>query len=156
LPWTAAHVPAFGPNPIPLRGLPKNLAAVTFAAPSAGNQAFADFLNTYPENYSAHFNKNDVIPNVWAMSGPLQIPNIYSLFPSPGPNPAPDEVKAILIGKIGEMKRANVSYTQTNGEIFEFPPAIPAGGKQWMLELDYQHNYAYCKRYLGDEFGCKP
>src|SRR4051812_22497511 len=41
LPWIAANIPAFGPNTSPLTSLPTNLFAATFAAPTAGNLAFA-------------------------------------------------------------------------------------------------------------------
>jgi hypothetical protein len=155
LPWIAANVPAFGPSTGPLTGLPKNLLAVTFAAPTAGNQPFADFLNTYPDNYAAYFNANDVVPNVWATSGPLQVANIYSLFPSPGP-PTPQSFTDMLKLKVAEMKLHRVAYTQTNGKIFAFQ-TVPGQGKDpWLWELGYQHNYAYCRTFLGDQSGCKP
>ena len=160
-PWIAANVAAFGPNPTPLASLPKNLTTITFAAPTAGNAAFAQFLDANPERYRAHFNRNDVVSNVWAQSGPLRISNIDGLFPWPGPSPAPPFVQELLTRKIGEMAGAHppVSYTQTHGFIFEFPPAPSSNttpAEAWLWELGYQHNYAYCQQFLGPDAGCKP
>lgn len=150
LPWIAAHVPAFGPATVPLT-IPANLSAVTFAAPSAGNSAFATFLNNQP-NYAAYFNSNDVVSNVWATSGPLQVNNIYSLFPSPGPAPCPQSIATKLQNKMQAMQGAGVSYTQTNGTLFAFPSAQAPGKDEtarWIWEMGYQHNDAYAKTYLG-------
>lgn len=161
-PWIAANVPAFGPNQQPLQMLPPHMMAITFAAPTAGNAAFAQFLNANPASYQAHFNQNDVVSNVWAQSGPLQIANIDHLFPAPGPSPAPSPVQKLLNNKITEMNGAGVAYTQTNGTIFAFPPAEPPAekrpfeeDKKWLWELGYQHNYAYCVTFLGAD-ACKP
>ena len=160
-PWIAVNVPAFGPNEEPLRGLPENLTAITFAAPTAGNAAFAEFLDRHPARYRAHFNRNDVVSNVWAESGPLQLANIHALFPPPGPNPAPRFVREVLAFKIHQMRHAQppVSYTQTKGTIFDFPPGEPpqpmSPDDAWLWELAYQHNYAYCAQFLGPDAGCK-
>ncbi|HEV8240481.1 MAG TPA: hypothetical protein VGS57_14015 [Thermoanaerobaculia bacterium] len=160
MPWIAANVPAFGPNHQPIRRLSPNLNAITFAAPTAGNEAFAKFLDDHPERYQAHFNRNDVVSNVWARSGPLQIHNIDSLFPPPGPGPAPQSVRALLIFKIAQMERAKprVSYQQTRGVIFHFPPGElpdPVPEHPWIWQLGYEHNYAYCRHFLGPDAGCK-
>jgi len=174
-PWIAANVAAFGPNQQPLERLPANLTAITFAAPTAGNAAFAQFLDANPDRYAAHFNRNDVVSNVWAQSGPLQIDNIYGLFPAPGPSPAPALIGDVLSRKINQMASAvpPVSYTQTKGTIFDFLPAVPdpppidpppsdpppidpSPLDPWLWELGYQHNYAYCRHFLGPHGGCKP
>jgi len=160
-PWIAANVPAFGPNQQPLERLPADLTAITFAAPTAGNAAFAHFLDANPHGYSAHFNRNDVVSNVWAQSGPLQLDNIHSLFPAPGPSPAPPLVRAVLKIKIDQMACADppVRYAQTIGTIFDFPPAPlpdPPPDEPWLWELGYEHNYAYCRHFLGPDAGCKP
>ena len=84
-------------------------------------------------------------PNVWATSGP-----------PPGSNPAPNAVKPLLQDEMDAMKKANVVYAQMNGTTFKFPSATaPGGNDQWIWELGYQHNYAYCKTYIGDDVICK-
>ena len=160
-PWIAANVAAFGPNQTPLSGLPENLTTITFAAPTAGNAAFARFLDVHPERYRAHFNRNDVVSNVWAESGPLRIPNIDGLFPPPGPSPAPAFVQQLLKDKVDQMTNADppVSYTQTKGFIFECPPAPPPNPEPieaWVWELGYEHNDAYSQQFLGPTALRKP
>ncbi len=159
-PWIAANVAVFGGKQQPLQKLPANLSAITFAAPTAGDAAFAQFLDANPANYQAFFNQNDVVSNVWAESGPLQIDNIDVLFPPPGPQPPPLFVQDLLRKKIQLMAEANppVSYTQTNGAIFQFPPGqAPAGfSEPWIWELGYEHNYAYCVQFLGKHGHCTP
>ena len=160
-PWIAANVAAFGPNQSPLSSLPKHLTTITFAAPTAGNAAFAQFLDANPERYRAHFNRNDVVSNVWAESGPLRIPNIDGLFPPPGPSPAPAFVQKLLKDKVDQMAKADppVSYTQTKGFIFEVtpaPPPNPAPVEAWLWELGYEHNDAYSQQFLGPTALRKP
>ena len=155
-PWIAANVPAFGGNGGgEITALPPDLTTITFAAPTAGNEAFASFLNGQP-NYQAHFNTNDVVPYVWAASGLWSVHDIDSLFPAPGPSPAPRLVQDILQNKLNAMASAGISYTQTNGNVFAFPTVTAGGNDPWMWELDYQHNYAYCMQFLGTTGNCKP
>ena len=155
-PWIAANIAAFGGSGQPLSSLPANLNAITFAAPTAGNEAFAAFLNDNSANYQANFNTNDVIPYAWATSGPWNVSNVDNLFPSPGPNPAPSQVQSLIAVKIKEMKIAKVSYTQTNGTSFAFATVPGSGDAPWMWEMEYQHNYAYCVQFLGTQGGCQP
>jgi hypothetical protein len=154
-PWVAANVPAFGGTEggKVITGLPPSLTTITFAAPTAGNGAFASFLNGQ-SNYQAFFNTNDVVPHVWAASGPWSAYNIERLFPAPGPNPAPDLVKNLIQTRMAALSKLKISYTQTNGTSFTFP-TVPASGKDpWVWELGYQHNYAYCMTFHGNN--CKP
>ena len=157
-PWIAAHVPAFGGNGgKEVTELPPNLQTITFAAPTAGNEAFASFLNGQ-SNYQAYFNSNDVVPHVWASSGQWSAFDIDNLFPAPGPNPAPPFVQQLIQNKMTALADAQISYTQTTGKIFTFPPYTAPGkdpAARWMWELGYQHNYAYCKQFLGAAGNCK-
>jgi triacylglycerol lipase len=154
-PWIAANVPAFGgQGGQPITGLPPSLATMTFAAPTAGNDTFASFLNGQ-SNYQAYFNANDVVPHVWAASGPWSAFVIDGLFPSPGPNPAPGFVQTLIKDKMNNLAKLGISYTQTNGTTFTFP-TVAAPKNDWYWELDYQHNYAYCMQFLGKAGNCKP
>jgi len=154
-PWIAANVPAFGGHigGKVITQLPPSITAITFAAPTAGNAAFASFLNGQ-SNYRAFFNTNDVVPHVWAASGPWSAFDIKKLFPAPGPSPAPKGVADLIDAKMAALAKAGISYTQTNGTSFTFPtkPA-PAGQDPWKWELGYQHNYAYCTQFQGSN--CK-
>lgn len=157
-PWIAANVPAFGGNGGgEITALPPGLSTITFAAPTAGNEAFASFLNSQ-SNYQANFNANDVISHVWAASPPWSAFDIDNLFPSPGPNPAPGSVQTLIKDKMNDLAKAGISYTQTNGITFTFPTVAAPGdvNAPWMWELEYQHNYAYCMQFLGANANCQP
>jgi triacylglycerol lipase len=158
VPYLAANLSVFGGSGNPISSLPANLAGVTFAAPSAGNQAFADFLNACSSNYVAHFNQYDVISNVWATSGQLNMNTIDSLFPSPGLSPAPGAVQQFITSKEQQLKTSQISYAQTNGSIFKFPSKAPPSDSKdpWLWELGYQHNNAYASTFgAGDGSGSK-
>lgn len=144
VPWIASHVPAFGPNTMPLSRLPSNLTAITFAAPTAGNPAFATFLNNNPANYAAYFNSNDVVPHAWATSGVLSIDNIDALY-SPVGASVPASVTLFLNVKKLAMQKAGVTYMQTQGTMFTYPLQTPPPGTSnlWTWQLSYQHNDAY-------------
>jgi pimeloyl-ACP methyl ester carboxylesterase len=117
---------------------PANVSAITFAAPAIGDSNFADFLNRQ-SGYSANCNTNDAVPHAWCLEGQFSIPNLYKLFPSPGPSPMPPDDKLIVESIVAQMKKNGVSYQQTNVSTFTFPTTSAS----WMDELGYQHNYAY-------------
>lgn len=140
-PWAAVNL--FGQQQ-PIAQLPSALQVITFAPFAAGNQAFANFLNSQ-SNYQANFNTNDAVPHVWATSGQYSVPNMYALFPSPGPSPIPSNLQAQIQKKVNGIP-PGFSYVQTGGISFTYPSAKPpAGGpdQQWLWELSYQHNNAY-------------
>ncbi len=153
-PWIAFHVPAFRGRSTTLTYLPANLCAMTFAAPTAGNLAFAEFLNNEPIAYHAFFNSNDVVPNAWATNGPLNLNRIHTLFL---PTRIPSAVNKLLLSKKLEMAKASVSYAQTNGVSFTFPLGTPPRGTidPWIWQVGYQHNNAYCAQFLGS-INCTP
>jgi triacylglycerol lipase len=149
-PWIAANFAAFGGTSVqpvmPVTQLPASIQVITFAAPTAGNGAFAAFLNSQL-NYQAYFNTNDVVPHVWGVEGTLSAKNIQNMFSSPGPT-CPDAVKDLVAKILTEIKLNGLVYTQTNGTYFT--GAIrhePEGDAAWMAELEYQHNHAYSAQY---------
>jgi hypothetical protein len=149
-PWIATNVPHFTSPYKP--EFPSNLGVVTFAAPTAGNLAFAQYLNRQT-TYAAHFNVNDVVSNVWAETGALCLDHALKLFPGPGLSPAPLAVRAIIDHIRKKMAANKVSYAQTRGELFAYPTATPPGDldalHRWLWELNYQHNHAYNAMFLG-------
>ena len=149
-PWIATNVPNYISSNQP--EFPPNLGVVTFAAPTAGDQVFAEYLNRQ-EAYQAHFNVNDVVSNVWAETGELCIANLKKLFPPEGPAPAPPAVKGILDAIQAGMASNKVSYTQTRGQMFAYPCSTPPADKKdelerWLWQLNQQHNDAYNATFL--------
>jgi hypothetical protein len=138
-------------NQQPVTALPGNVNAITFAAPAIGDTNFANFLNGQ-SNYSANCNINDAVPHAWCLTGQFSIPEMYKLFPAPGPHPMPHNLKKKMEKKVHKMKKHGVSYQQTNAATFTFPSATLIDTKQtgekqadqeWEAELGYQHNVAY-------------
>lgn len=85
----------------------------TFAAPSAGNQAFANCYNeTFKESWR-YYNTIDVVPKAWA-----DIPSIKKLYDEPGPK-CPEDIKLAVDATDAALKGTewwdDSYYTQTNG-----------------------------------------
>ena len=138
----------------PLSSLPNSIQAISFAPFAAGNQALASCLNN-SSNYTPCFNQNDAIPHVWAIDASLNplfnVDNLYTLFPSPGPNPMPNNsMKATIQNKVTLMQKNGVSYVQTTGpNSYQF--AYPCQKDYfWDLEVGYQHNDAYADTFGSD------
>jgi Lipase (class 3) len=133
--------------------LTSQITAITFAPPAMGDSNLASFLNNQA-NYTAYFNTNDAIPYVWAVTGEFSIPNMYNLFPSPGPSPMPPNIASQIENDVTEMQNNGVSYQQTNGVTFTVPPLevrIGTPDTKWISELAYEHNEAYRDYFLGGE-----
>ncbi|MFI0786244.1 IPT/TIG domain-containing protein [Streptomyces lydicus] len=80
-------------------------AVITYAAPTAGGQSFADYFDSVPWVIDERQNNAfDLVPHAWA-----DLDTTAGWYPSPGPQ-ATDEVK-LLIGAISERTRGNV-YVQ--------------------------------------------
>jgi triacylglycerol lipase len=120
-PWIAMNID----------NLSANLSVMTFAAPTAGNAAFADYFNGMKSQ--AYFNSNDVVPQAWA-----NLAYIKTLFPSPGPS-APDAVQRAVDALLAALERANVSYTQTAGTS---GAATPESTTDWGTEVGFEHSIA--------------
>ncbi|GGJ70066.1 IPT/TIG domain-containing protein [Streptomyces brasiliensis] len=86
---------------------PKNpkFALVTFAAPTAGLQSFADYVNSRPWSLNErYFNQYDVVPQAWVESDLLYARDHWYWDPKlPGPK-ANAEVKGLLDVIIGLRK----------------------------------------------------
>jgi hypothetical protein len=129
-------------NGNPISALPSNITAMTFGTPAVGDANFANFLNNQ-SNYTAYFNTNDAIPCLWSCTGQFSIPNMYQLFPLPGPGPIPDVLHLAIQDIVDRMQKNNVSYQQTNAVLFTFEAVQETGKDPWLTELMYQHNTAY-------------
>lgn len=157
-PWLATLILQTSPVTAPL---PSNMQVITFAAFAAGNSQFASYLDNSPQ-YQANINVNDVVPQVWATSGPYNVNNIYGMFSSPGPA-MPQGDQATLKAKMKNFakKNPNFQYVQTSNPntfvgTIQPPPSFSSSKNpqksQWEWELDVQHNYAYCVQFI--QQGC--
>ena len=135
----------------PISSLPEQISAMTFAAFALGNETFAGFWNAQKSTqFQAFFNENDVVPYVWANTGRFSVPNMYKLFPDPGPNPIPGNFETLVQNKVNKMG-PGVSYSQvTNFKSFNLG-TIKAKGLtpdlRWLYELNYQHNDVYAMQF---------
>ncbi len=122
----------------------------TFAAPTAGLQAFADFYDaTFPDNSWRIYNDWDVVPNAWA-----SLQNVIdNFYPSPGPGQT--AVVHSLLKQIAATTDNN-TYVQTNqttgtvplNESYGVldPGATCATTADWFAQLATQHaNDTYLK-----------
>jgi len=89
-----------------------SIVAYTFAAPTAGLQAFADCYDQYVTTGSGNaawrvHNGYDIVPNAWA-----SLAEAEGFFPTP-PGPAANDVAKGLINQFAQSTNAN-PYVQTN------------------------------------------
>jgi hypothetical protein len=108
----------------------------TFAAPTAGNAAFA---NWYSETFSGrswrYYNTIDMVPFVWE-----NLSGITALFPSPGPS-CPDLMQGLIdLVNAWLTDWDQVSYAQTNGPGNALPNEATAMS-DWFSEVALQHNH---------------
>lgn len=142
-PWIAGTIPAFGGPVATVSRLPDSMQVITFAAPTAGNRAFAGFLDDQ-SNYQAHFNTNDVIPHVWSTAaGDFDANNIRIMFDAPGPGGCPDYIWNMISKRLTAIQAAGLDYTQTKGTNFAGAIQPSSGIDPWINEMSYQHNTAY-------------
>ncbi len=124
----------------------------TFAAPTAGNQAFATWFDTQFRNGQAIWNKYDVVANMWWNLGPGAT-SIQSFFPDPGPyaSECTDKKGQTVQAQIQELAQKLVKsgvspYVQPTQQ----PPmntdyklhssdALGKTEQDWMAQLAYQH-----------------
>ncbi|WP_181785905.1 IPT/TIG domain-containing protein [Streptomyces phytophilus] len=97
------------------------LGLVTYAAPTAGGQDFANYVDSLQwAPYERHVNAYDLIPLAWS-----DLTKALAWYPSPGPT-ATDEVEALLI-TIDGFRKGNV-YVQ------------PSANNPVTVNPDYQTN----------------
>lgn len=120
------------------------VVANTFAAPSAGNQAFADwYTNVALRGRSwRYYNSIDMIPMLWN-----NVPGIKALFPSPGKS-CPTAMKgAIDLINDWLVDIDEVSYVQPNGNGNLLQGT--ATNAEWFTEGGHQHDHNYYLTLLG-------
>jgi len=113
----------------------------TFAAPTAGNQAFADWYTNqaFRGRSWRYYNSIDMIPMGWN-----NLLGVKDLFPSPGPS-CPTAMKGV-IDMVNDwlVDIDGVSYAQTNGDGDVLQGTPTSAG--WFTEAGHQHDH---NNYLG-------
>jgi|GEM_PF-2762014 hypothetical protein len=154
-PWMACQFlnnqQPYGPDDT----LPGQLQVFAFA-PFAPWSAEVEAFLSGSQNYTAWMNANDAVPYVWQTAenqGQFYVGNMpQNLWPSVVS--MPQDVINWLNAKTQAMAKNNVSYVQINNpQTFTYALAAPptscsSDDDQWGWELSYQHNYAYCQKFL--------
>jgi triacylglycerol lipase len=119
-----------------------DILAYTFAAPSAGNQQFADWYTNNSGVISyRYFNTIDLIPMAWT-----NVPGIKDLFP-PSPT-CPIEMKLAVDAAIDLLRLDGVSYVQPNGQGTPLT-ATSQQNLDWFAEVGTQHGHNNYLQLLG-------
>jgi triacylglycerol lipase len=128
--------------------LPKaSVLPITFAAPTAGNPAFASAFDTVFASASAmrYFNALDVVPRLWASDG---LESILSLYPG-GPQ-CGHLCRSAVDDTLKALKKADLTYTQPSAST-SLPGQLYSTG--WLgafeSEVNDQHRALYYMFLLG-------
>ncbi len=109
---------------------------LTFAAPTSGNQEFADYVQDlfygFPFRY---WNTLDVVPHSWELKG---LEWIMESYPGPGPKIS-DFLYGLVYGTWFLLRHYNIIYAQPGGN------GVPTQGKLqndywWFVEAGHQHS----------------
>lgn len=125
-------------------GVKAPVVPATFAAPTAGNQAFANYYTSTFSYCPRYYNTLDIAADAWS--------NLYGvsiLYDQCG-TPVPDAVYIALLGMDGAMATTGASYAQQNannaplgGTCFAIHPA------DWYTQAHLQHGTGTYMRLLG-------
>jgi hypothetical protein len=114
----------------------------TYAAPTAGNSAFASFYTGLFKSSYRYYNTIDIVPKAWA-----DLLSIKSLYSSPGPA-CPWELKDTIDLISDWLNAIKVGYTQPN-ETGENLPGVPSPTSDFFAEALDQHDHNYYLKLLG-------
>jgi acetyl esterase/lipase len=121
-----------------------NTQVYTYAAPSAGNSAFATGFNARLPNSYRYWNSLDAIPHAWETL--LELEWIYSGIGIPTPSWAKDTIDGLEIALAASEVYYNSVYTQPNGAGTELTGTASSSSTTFIAEVAYQHQ---CNIYLG-------
>lgn len=131
-PWLHAEVSASG------RTVPA-MSTYTFAAPTAGNEAFVKLYHDTIGRSYRYWNVRDVVSRAWQ-----DLPAIKKMF---GTDPGPEcpwwakgaiDVFEGLLEASEWWQRSNYCHTNGDGDCLQ---ASVSGHDDWFLEVAYQHNH---------------
>jgi hypothetical protein len=138
-PWLSA---AFAQD-----GVRSPIVPATFAAPTAGNQAFADYYTATFPYCPRYYNEMDVAPNAWS-----DLDAVFTLYNQCSVE-LPDSVFVGLDGMIELMDVFDVSYAQQSSMNVPLPGTCDPNNPlaDWFTEADYQHGTGTYMALLGGE-----
>ncbi|MET7358552.1 IPT/TIG domain-containing protein [Streptomyces sp. NPDC005562] len=122
--------------------LAPQFGVITFAAPTAGLQDFADRFNSVRWNVNqAYVNTYDLVPRAWA-----DLDAAKQWYPAPPGPAAPDDVKDFLLREIEALPGPNV-YVQPdnatsplNADYHQYDPAlVKTSTEDFLAQVAYQH-----------------
>jgi triacylglycerol lipase len=124
------------------QGVGNAIVPVTFAAPTAGNRAFADdYFSSFPASLR-YFNSLDIVPRAWA-----SIDGIKTIYDADGLS-TPDLVELAVDSTIDLMELLGITYAQPGKDCEltgRFAPAPPT----WYDEAYKQHHTTTYMALLG-------
>jgi triacylglycerol lipase len=112
------------------------LDAYGYAAPTAGNRAFADYLSSRLPNNVRYANDLDIATLAWDESAMAEIPSLYE------PKIKMQSFTKSLFG-ICMMLCEGKSYAQPGERVLVPASIMPARGNLFLLEAAYQHCMPY-------------
>jgi triacylglycerol lipase len=121
-----------------------NTQIYTYAAPSAGNSAFALGFNARLPNSYRYWNSLDAIPHAWETL--LELEWIYNGIGIVTPSWAKDTIDGLEIALAASELYYNSVYTQPNGDGTELTGTASSASTTFIAEVAYQHQ---CNVYLG-------
>jgi len=140
----------------------KNIDVITFAAPAAGNAAFAGDFNARFPNAMRFENINDIVPKLPVVNKVNELGTLYNPFPSASKVDVGYKFLTIKLSAAFnlaslalsglEIKNGNSIYTQPNGKLIK----INLSGRNmnneaadWFAEAGYQHSIEQYAANLG-------
>lgn len=123
-------------------GIKSLVIPCSFAAPTAGNQAFADWYNTAFEVPTyRYYNTVDAIPMAWQ-----NLDGIKLLFPGGQPCPAAVADAVNLVNEY--LEKCGASYVQPNGNGNPLTGQV-TNNPDWFTEMGHQHDHKVYLKLLG-------
>jgi hypothetical protein len=120
----------------------RKILPYTFAAPTAGNQAFAAMFTQKFPNALRYYNVLDVIPMAWSDLG-----KVKQLYPAPGPD-CPLLLQGAVDGVNAQLALLKLDYEQPNGAGNALQ-GVPVATADFVKEVLSQHDHQYYLKLLG-------
>ena len=115
----------------------QRIEAWTYAAPTAGNRAFAAYLDARLPGHRRYANALDLVPRAWEEEAMASLPSLY------GPDIGPQPVARSML-RLGARLAKGGDYAQPGDALPVPAEVIPVLGGLYLLEAAYQH----CGPYL--------
>lgn len=122
------------------------ITPITFAAPTAGNPAFASAFDTVFAGAQRYFNALDVVPRLWSSDGLTSIKSLY-----PGGPQCGALCTTAVDRTLKALEKAGLTYTQPSTNPMSLPGQLYSTG--WVgafeSEVNDQHRALYYMYLLG-------